>query len=64
MGMFFSTELNTLDDLLLLEINDLYDAEKRLVEALPEMAEAATAHRFEAGFPATFPRRHSDKSPG
>lgn len=50
MGMFFSTELNTLDDLLLLEINDLYDAEKRLVEALPEMAEAATAPALKQAF--------------
>ena len=33
MGMFFNTELNSLDDLLLLEINDLYDAEQRIVEA-------------------------------
>jgi ferritin-like metal-binding protein YciE len=50
MGMFFNTELNSLDDLLLLEINDLYDAEQRLVEALPQMAEAATAPALKQAF--------------
>jgi ferritin-like metal-binding protein YciE len=50
MGMFFNTELNSLEDLLLLEINDLYDAEKRLVEALPDMAEAATAPALKQAF--------------
>ncbi len=50
MGMFFNTQLNTLDDLLLLEINDLYDAEKRLVEALPEMAEAASSPALKQAF--------------
>ncbi len=50
MGMFFSTELNTLDDLLMLELNDLYDAEKRIVEALPEMAEAASSPALKQAF--------------
>ena len=50
MGMFFNIELNSLDDLLLMEINDLYDAEKRLVEALPQMAEAATAPGLKQAF--------------
>jgi len=50
MGMFFSTELNTLDDLLILELNDLYDAEKRIVEALPEMAEAASSPALKQAF--------------
>lgn len=35
-------EAASLHDLLLHELNDLYDAEKRLVDALPKMAEAAT----------------------
>ncbi len=50
MGMFFSTELNSLDDLLMLEINDLYDAEKRIVAALPEMAQAATSPALKQAF--------------
>lgn len=50
MGIFFNTELNSLDDLLLLEINDLYDAENRLVEALPQMAEAATSPSLKQAF--------------
>ena len=50
MGIFFNIELNSLDDLLLMEINDLYDAEKRLVEALPQMAEAATAPGLKQAF--------------
>jgi ferritin-like metal-binding protein YciE len=43
-----STE--TLKDLLLEEIKDLYDAEKQLVKALPEMAEAAANPELAAGF--------------
>ena len=50
MGMFFSTELNTLDDLLLFELSDLYDAEKRLVDAIPEMAEAASSPPLKEAF--------------
>ena len=33
--------LNSLEDLFILELADLYDAENRLVDALPKMAEAA-----------------------
>ena len=43
MGMFFNVQLNSLDDLLILELADLYDAEKRLCDALPDMAEAASS---------------------
>ncbi|MGO8753462.1 MAG: ferritin-like domain-containing protein [Thermoguttaceae bacterium] len=43
MGIFFKVQLNSLDDLLLLQLNDLYDAEKRLCDTLPDMAEAATS---------------------
>jgi ferritin-like metal-binding protein YciE len=41
MGLFTSVELNSLDDLFCLQVEDLYDAEKRLVETLPKMADAA-----------------------
>ena len=35
--------IDTMDDLFLEQIEDLYDAEKRLVKALPKMAEASTS---------------------
>jgi ferritin-like metal-binding protein YciE len=43
-----STE--TLKDLLLEEVKDLYHAENQLVKALPEMAEAASNPELAAGF--------------
>ncbi|MCE5266367.1 MAG: ferritin-like domain-containing protein [Planctomycetaceae bacterium] len=43
MGMFSNIELNSLEDLLLLELSDLYDGEKRLCSALPKMADAASS---------------------
>jgi uncharacterized protein DUF892 len=36
-------KFETMEDLFLGEIQDLYDAEQRLVKALPGMAEAATS---------------------
>src|SRR5262245_10435364 len=36
-----ASELNSLQDLLVDQLQDLYDAEQRLVKALPKMAEAA-----------------------
>jgi ferritin-like metal-binding protein YciE len=50
MGMFFNIKLGSLDDLLLLELNDLYDGEKRLCEALPKMAEAASSPTLRQAF--------------
>ena len=41
MGLFTSKEFNSIDDLLCDQLYDLYDAEQRLVNALPKMAEAA-----------------------
>ncbi len=41
MALFSSTTLESLDDLLVEQIQDLYDAEKRLSKALPEMSDAA-----------------------
>ena len=43
MALFTSLELNSLKDLLVEQLRDLYDAEQRLVEALPKMADAATS---------------------
>jgi ferritin-like metal-binding protein YciE len=41
MGWFSGTQLDSLDTLFIDQIQDLYDAEHRLVEALPLMADAA-----------------------
>lgn len=50
MGLFTSKEFNSLDELFLDQIRDLYDAEKRLVEALPKMAEAASSSELKTAF--------------
>jgi ferritin-like metal-binding protein YciE len=41
MSWFTSTQLNSLNDLFIDQLQDLYDAEQRLVQALPKMAQAA-----------------------
>jgi len=41
MGIFGTTQFNDVNDLFIEQIEDLYDAENRLVNALPKMAEAA-----------------------
>jgi ferritin-like metal-binding protein YciE len=41
MGIFTSEEFNSLDDLFVHELKDLFDAEIRITEALPKMAEKA-----------------------
>jgi ferritin-like metal-binding protein YciE len=43
-------KLNTLEDLLLHELKDLYSAETQLVKALPKMAKAASHQELKAGF--------------
>jgi ferritin-like metal-binding protein YciE len=43
-------KFETMEDLFLGEIQDLYDAEQRLVEALPGMAEAATSEELRQAF--------------
>lgn len=47
---FFSSEYNSLDDLFLEQIEDLYDAEQRLLDALPKMADAASNSRLKDAF--------------
>ena len=42
MGLLTSEHFDSLDDLFLQQIEDLYDAEKRLTSALPKMAEKAS----------------------
>jgi ferritin-like metal-binding protein YciE len=50
MGLFSKTELASPQDLLILKLQDLYDAEQRLVEALPKMAEAASNRTLRSAF--------------
>jgi len=49
MGLLSST-FNSLNDLFVHEIGDLYDAENRLTEALPKMAEAASSSELKQAF--------------
>jgi len=51
MGLFSSSmTLNSFDDLLVEQLEDLYDAEKRLVSALPKMASAAHNSSLRSAF--------------
>ena len=50
MGLFSSTNLNSLDALFVDQIQDIYDAEMRLTKALPKMAEAASATQLKNAF--------------
>lgn len=43
-------ELNTLKDLYILELKDLYSAEKQIIKALPKMIKATTNEQLAAGF--------------
>jgi ferritin-like metal-binding protein YciE len=42
--------MNSLKELLAVQIQDLYDAEKQLVKALPKMAKAAQSEELRSGF--------------
>jgi len=50
MKVFNSQKFDSLEDLLVEQIQDLYDAEQRLVKALPRMSEAANAPELETAF--------------
>lgn len=50
MGLFTSLKFDSFDDLLLEQLQDLYDAEQRLVKALPKMADAAHSSALKAAF--------------
>jgi ferritin-like metal-binding protein YciE len=43
-------KIETMEDLFLEQVEDLYDAEKRLVKALPKMAEASTSQSLRQAF--------------
>jgi ferritin-like metal-binding protein YciE len=47
---FTSLKLNSVRDLLVVELRDLYSVENQLVEALPKMAEAANASQLKSAF--------------
>jgi ferritin-like metal-binding protein YciE len=50
MGIFTSQEFNTLSDLFEHELRDLYDAEHRLTEALPQLADKASSPKLKQAF--------------
>lgn len=50
MPLFTTTEFNSMDDLFVNQIEDLYDAEQRLTKALPKMAEAARSSQLKQAF--------------
>src|SRR3981189_211396 len=56
---FTSLKLNSLRDLLMEELRDLYNAETQLTEALPKMAEAAGSADLRAAF-----EHHLDETEG
>ena len=43
-------ELNTLKDLYIHELKDLYSAEKQIIAALPKMSKAASNEKLGTGF--------------
>ncbi len=50
MGLFSSTTFNSLEDLFVDQIQDLYNAEQQLTAALPKMAAAAHSPALRAAF--------------
>jgi ferritin-like metal-binding protein YciE len=50
MPLFSNIELNSFQDLFINQIEDLYDAEKRLINALPKMAGAANSIQLRQAF--------------
>jgi ferritin-like metal-binding protein YciE len=50
MGLFSNNTFNSLSDLLIEQLQDLYDAEHRLIDALPKMRDAATSSQLKTAF--------------
>jgi ferritin-like metal-binding protein YciE len=50
MGLFGNNVFNTLQDLFVAQLEDIYDAENRLTEALPKMRDAATSPPLKNAF--------------
>lgn len=66
MNLFGSQKFERLEDLLVEQIEDLYDAEKRLCEALPKMAESASSAALSDAFNAHLAetKQHVDRLEG
>jgi ferritin-like metal-binding protein YciE len=50
MGLFRSQKFENLQDLLQEQLEDLYDAEQRIAQALPQMADAASSQELKSAF--------------
>ncbi len=50
MALFGSPEFNSLEDLFVNQLEDLYDAEHRIIRALPKMSEAARSSQLKQAF--------------
>ena len=50
MGLFTGKELNTFEDLFFDQLEDLYDAENRIADALPKMSEACSSPELKMAF--------------
>lgn len=50
MSLFTKLELNSMEDLLFNQLEDLYDAENRIVKALPDMVEGAATPALKQAF--------------
>jgi ferritin-like metal-binding protein YciE len=50
MGLFTSTKFDSLECLLVDQLQDIYDAEQRLTKALPQMADAASDTQLKNAF--------------
>jgi ferritin-like metal-binding protein YciE len=54
MSLFYNKKFESLDDLLVEQLQDLYDAEKQLTKALPEMVGAAANSELKDAFDSHF----------
>jgi len=50
MALFGNPEFNSLEDLFVNQLEDLYDAEHRIIRALPKMSEAAQSSQLKQAF--------------
>jgi len=50
MGLFGNKEFQSLEDLYVDQLQDIYDAEKRLLQALPKMVDAAGSKELKSAF--------------
>lgn len=50
MALFSNTKFDSMEDLFVEQLEDIYDAEKRLTKALPDMAKAATNEKLRSAF--------------